>query len=102
MSRHFHVGPGGEQLFDGASDRDVEQPADTILMWEHLSRAPICQFLEPYNWLDSPPNDPSLKAHFHFLHRDAANLAWCDGHAGRIRYEDLRRSAFSCSKSIYR
>jgi prepilin-type N-terminal cleavage/methylation domain-containing protein/prepilin-type processing-associated H-X9-DG protein len=104
MSKHFHWGPGNEQLFDGASDREVEQPANTMLMWEHFSRAPLCQFLEPYDWLDSPPNGPGyefLKEHFHLLHRGTANVAWCDGHAKRIAYGKLTRPAFSCKKSIY-
>ena len=104
MSKHFRWGPGGEQLFDGASDSEVEQPANTILMWEHLSRVPICQFLEPYDWLASPPNGPAyqfLKDHFHLLHRGTANVAWCDGHAKRTVYEQLKRPTFSCKKSIY-
>jgi prepilin-type N-terminal cleavage/methylation domain-containing protein/prepilin-type processing-associated H-X9-DG protein len=102
MSKHFHWGPGGEQLFDGASDNEVEEPANTMLLWEHFSRAPLCQFLQCGNWLDLPPDDQSLKDHFHFLHRGTANVAWSDGHAKRIAYEQLRRPTFSCKKSIYR
>jgi prepilin-type N-terminal cleavage/methylation domain-containing protein/prepilin-type processing-associated H-X9-DG protein len=105
MSKHFHWGPGGQQLFDGASESEVEEPANTILMWEHFSRAPLCQFLEPYDWLESPPDGPgyqALKEHFDFLHRGTANVAWCDGHANRITYGQLRRPAFSCKKSIYK
>jgi prepilin-type N-terminal cleavage/methylation domain-containing protein/prepilin-type processing-associated H-X9-DG protein len=105
MAKQFHWGPGGEQLFDGASDSEVEEPANTILMWEHFSRAPSCQFLEPYDWLESPPNGPYyqfLKDHFHLLHRGTANVAWCDGHAKRIAYGQLKRPTFSCKKSIYK
>jgi prepilin-type N-terminal cleavage/methylation domain-containing protein/prepilin-type processing-associated H-X9-DG protein len=102
MSKHFRWGPGGEQLFDGASDPEVEEPANTMLLWEHFARAPLCQFLQRGDWLGFPPNDKSLRDHFHFLHRGTANVAWSDGHAKRIAYEQLRRPTFSCKKSIYR
>jgi len=105
MSKHFRWGPQGEQLFDGASDQEVEEPANTILMWEHFAKAPLCQFLQPYNWLEPPPSGPnyqSLKDHFQFLHRGTANVAWADGHAKRIAYGQLKRPTFSCKKSIYK
>ena len=102
MSKHFHWGPGFERVFDGASDHEVEEPVNTLLMWEHLARVPLCQFLETYDWLDSPPNDPSLQEHFHFLNRGAANVVWADGHSKRIAYGQLQRQMFSCKKSIYR
>jgi prepilin-type N-terminal cleavage/methylation domain-containing protein/prepilin-type processing-associated H-X9-DG protein len=104
MSKTFRRGPGFEQLFDGASENEVEEPANTVLLWEHYSRAPLCQFLQPYYWFETPPAGPDyqfLKDHFQLLHRGTANVAWCDGHADRIVYERLKRPIFSCNKSIY-
>jgi prepilin-type N-terminal cleavage/methylation domain-containing protein/prepilin-type processing-associated H-X9-DG protein len=93
-------------IFDyrGASAAEVDRPAETLLAWEHFSRAPMCNFLQPYNWFSGPPDGPSyqfLKDHFNFLHRDGTNTVWADGHAKRLQYGNLRRPMFSCNKSIY-
>jgi prepilin-type N-terminal cleavage/methylation domain-containing protein/prepilin-type processing-associated H-X9-DG protein len=101
MSKQFRWGPGGEQLFYGASDPEVDETANTILMWEHYARAPLCQFLQPYDWLYSPPNIQSLIDHFQFLHRNSANVTWADGHVKRISYFQLKRPMFACNKGIY-
>lgn len=87
--------------YGGANASELDKPAETLLGWEHLSRVPLCNFLQTDDWLYSPPNNPDLKAHFNFLHRDGTNTMWCDGHAKRFLYSQLKRPFFSCNKSIY-
>ncbi len=85
----------------GAKTSEIDQPSYTLFMWEHHSWVPVCNFLQAPNWFESPPNDPYLQDHFHFLHRNGTNVAWCDGHVGWMRYTQLRRPMFSCRKDIY-
>ncbi|MBX7133298.1 MAG: prepilin-type N-terminal cleavage/methylation domain-containing protein [Fimbriimonadaceae bacterium] len=101
-AKTFAIAPDGTYTTTGASDSEVEEAAQTLLAWEHYARVPMCNFLQPSNWFNAPPNDQSLRAHFHFLHRGAANAVWCDGHAKRLTYESLRRPMFSSRKDIYR
>jgi prepilin-type N-terminal cleavage/methylation domain-containing protein len=97
----FTVAPDGSYSMSGASDSELEEPSNTLLAWEHKYSAPMCNFLQPRDWLKNPPNDEALKAHFHFLHREGSNTIWGDGHAKRIIYGNLRRPMFSCRKDIY-
>jgi prepilin-type N-terminal cleavage/methylation domain-containing protein/prepilin-type processing-associated H-X9-DG protein len=92
---------GGVFDFTGANDSEVQKPAETILAWEHLARVPMCNFLQTPNWLTGPPDDPALREHFNFLHRDGTNTIWCDGHARRMMYGQLRRPMFSIRKDFY-
>jgi prepilin-type N-terminal cleavage/methylation domain-containing protein/prepilin-type processing-associated H-X9-DG protein len=91
----------GLEVWQGASDAAIDEPSYTLLMWEHDFSRPACNFLQPADWLNSPPDDPKLKEHFHFLHRDGTNSLWVDGHTKRISYGQLRRPMFSCDKSLY-
>jgi prepilin-type processing-associated H-X9-DG protein len=61
----------------------------------------MCNFLQQSDWFDTPPNDPFLIEHFHFLHREGANALWADSHAKRLSYFQLRRPMFSSRKDIY-
>ena len=88
-------------LMTGASDAELEEPSYTLIAWEHEFRVPRCNFLQPPDWLTSPPDDSNLKAHFHFLHRGGSNTLWADGHMKRKSYGQLRRAMFACQKSIY-
>src|SRR5579871_2968280 len=63
----------------GAKSAQIDRPAETFVAWEHLSYVPLCNFLQPYSWYSSAPNDAGLKAHFNFLHRDGTNTIWADG-----------------------
>lgn len=92
--------PGG-MSYQGVPSTSVERDAETLMAWEHLSYAPQCNFIQPYNWLDSPPNNQALIDHFHFLHTNATNTIWCDGHAKRWTYFALKRPMFSVRKDIY-
>lgn len=85
----------------GANDSQIEESAYTLLAWEHMAQAPLCNFIMPYDWLNNPPNMPSLVDHFNFLHVGGTNTLWCDGHAKRLVYGQLRRPMFSVIKSIY-
>lgn len=85
----------------GAAGSEVERPAETIMAWEHDFPVPVCNFLQPRNWFDSPPDDQALRAHFNFLHRNGTSTLWCDGHARRLTYGLLRRPMFSSRKDIY-
>lgn len=87
--------------YTAAISSEVEEPSATLLLWEHSARAPICNFLQPYDWYSSPPQTPGLKEHFNLLHNGATNTLWVDSHAKRIQYEQLRRPWFSVRKDIY-
>ena len=91
----------GDQFLIGAADAELEEPSYTLVAWEHKFQAPRCNFLQPPDWLTSPPDDEGLKSHFHFLHRGGSNCLWGDGHLNRKSYGQLRRAMFSCNKSIY-
>ena len=91
----------GQLYASGANDSEVDEPSNTLVLWEHLARVPLCNFLQSWDWFDSPPNDQSLRDHFHFLHRSGSNTVWADGHARRMIYGQLRRPMFSCNKAIY-
>jgi prepilin-type N-terminal cleavage/methylation domain-containing protein len=95
------VGVDGSFTATGASDSELEQPAATLIAWEHKATVPACNFLQGPDWYDSPPNDDNLKAHLHFLHRGGSNMIWGDTHAKRLTYGQLRRPYFSCLKGIY-
>lgn len=84
-----------------ANGSEMEKPSTTLILWEHSSRVPMCNFMQPDNWLNSPPNNPSLREHFHFLHREGANVVWGDTHSGRMIYDKLKRPMFSMNKGIY-
>lgn len=92
---------GGAFNMTAARGSEVQEPAETLAAWEHLARVPMCNFLQSPDWLDSPPQTASLRAHFHFLHRGGANVLWCDGHAKRVVYDGLKRKWFSSRKDIY-
>lgn len=93
--------PGGYFSMTGASDSEIEEHANTLVAWEHLARAALCNFLQTPNWEESPPNDVDLITHFHFLHRKGANALWADTHVKRIVYTQLKRRMFATNKSIY-
>ena len=85
----------------GASESDIEQESNTIVMWEHWSRVPWCQFTQNEAWLETPPQNDADRSHFSWLHYDGANTMWADGHAKRMLYDQLRRWMFGCRKRIY-
>jgi prepilin-type N-terminal cleavage/methylation domain-containing protein/prepilin-type processing-associated H-X9-DG protein len=103
-SKTLIVLPDGTYEATGAPDAELEEPTTTLVMWEHLARAPACNFLQSVDWLNSPPTGPGfefLEEHFHFLHRRGSNALWGDGHSKRIQYSQLRRPMFSCNKSQF-
>ncbi len=95
------LGLDGSFTATGAMDSEIEMPATTLVAWEHRATVPACNFLQGPDWYNSPPNDPNLKEHFHFLHRGGSNTIWADTHAKRLTYFQLKRPFFSCRKSIY-
>jgi prepilin-type N-terminal cleavage/methylation domain-containing protein/prepilin-type processing-associated H-X9-DG protein len=101
-SRQMEYWTDGQTYSIGASSSEIEEPSNTITVWEHLAHVPMCNFLQPYDWFNSPPEIQSLKDHFHFLHREGVNTLWADTHVRRMTYGQLRRPMFSCNKSIYR
>lgn len=92
---------GGTYNMTGAMMSDIEQPAETLLGWEHLARVPLCNWLQTYDWYDGPPDDQVLRDHFNLLHRKGSNTMWTDGHARWTYFLSLKRRWFSCNKSIY-
>ncbi len=93
--------PDGRASSTGASDSEMQDAAGTLVLWEHDARVPLCNFLQAPDWFDSPPDVPTLREHFHFLHREAANAVFGDTHAKRVGYFQLRRPMFSMRKDIY-
>lgn len=91
----------GDFVYTGTSDAEIEEPSGMLMLWEHNSALPYCAFLQPSDFLDSPPQDTYLKAHFELQHRDGSNTLWADGHVRRLVYSQLKRSMFSCNKSQY-
>lgn len=84
-----------------ASGSEVEETANTIVVWEHMHAAPVCNFLFSPNWFNTPPNSSVYKNHFNFLHRNGTTTLWADGHVKRMLYDQLRRPMFSSRKDIY-
>jgi len=100
-AKGYRIEANGTFTNFGANDSEVQEPSRTIICWEHLARVPMCNFLQGYNWFDSPPPVGSLQAHFNFLHTSGANTIWCDGHAKHIFFGQLKRPMFSSRKDIY-
>ena len=83
-----------------AADFEIDEPSATLALWEHQYDDPMCNFLQPPNWLTSPPAG-AYQDHFHLLHRNGSTTLWTDGHVKHQIYQQLRRRWFSCNKSIY-
>jgi len=107
LGNEFGPANRSESLYDGfivsvaASDSEVQEPSDTLVLWEHEAIVPVCNFLQSFDWLTQPPNLPETIDHFHFLHGSGSNTLWADGHAKAMQYFQLRRPMFSCRKDIY-
>ncbi len=92
----------GFTVTTGVNDSEVEEPAYTLAAWEHKFPAPVCNFLQGPDWFDNPPINPDTYIkHFNTLHRGGSNLIWCDGHAKRLHFQQLRRPMFSVRKEFY-
>lgn len=91
----------GSYTLTGATMNDVERPAETLFGWEHLAQVPLCNWLQSYDWFESPPDYGSLKGHFQLFHREGSNTNWTDGHAKWMFFARLKRPYFSCRKYIY-
>jgi prepilin-type N-terminal cleavage/methylation domain-containing protein len=101
-ARGQEFGPGARAVQNlGAAMSEIEDPSYTLAAWEHRASVNRCWFIQGYDWFQSPPNQPALKAHFHFLHFEGALTLWVDGHVRRMTYGQLRRPMFSCRKAIY-
>lgn len=85
----------------GAKFVEIDDPARTLVMWEHEARVPMCNFLQSDDWFIGPPNRQDLINHFQWLHTKGANALWVDGHAKRVLYSQLKRPYFSCRKDFY-
>ncbi len=97
----IHIDPAtGLETDIGAPDAMIEEPAQTLLLWEHQNPQPKCNFLQSPNWLATPPNG-EYRTHFHLLHRNGSSTLWVDGHVKHVVYDTLQRPWFSCIKSIY-
>lgn len=87
--------------YTGASESEIEESSATLAAWEHHASVPLCNFLQPYDWFNGPPEDQTLRDHFNLLHVGGTNTFWCDGHAKRLGYGQLKRPMFSVRKDIY-
>lgn len=83
-----------------ANNAEIEEASRTLAMWEHKYDDPMCNFLQPPNWVTSPPGG-SIREHFHLLHRNGSNTLWMDGHVKHTIYDKLQRAWFSCNKSVF-
>jgi prepilin-type N-terminal cleavage/methylation domain-containing protein/prepilin-type processing-associated H-X9-DG protein len=93
--------PNGYIVSLAANDSEIDEPSDTLTLWEHEANVPVCNFLQTYDWLYQAPNLQETIQHFHFLHGQGSNTMWADGHAKSMQYGQLRRPMFSCRKDIY-
>lgn len=100
-SKTATTAPDGSIVGEGITDSEIADPANTLIMWEHNARAPVCNWLQSADWFSSPPEDPALRDHFHFLHLKGTNAIWADTHAKWMQYRQLRRPMFSVYKHIY-
>lgn len=101
-AKAVQVGPSGFAVTLGVSDSEIEEPTYTLAAWEHKYPAPVCNFLQGPDWFDNPPIEPDAYIkHFNLLHRGGSNLLWCDTHAKRLHFQQLRRPMFSVQKNIY-
>jgi prepilin-type N-terminal cleavage/methylation domain-containing protein/prepilin-type processing-associated H-X9-DG protein len=98
-ARSAVAAPNGALSLTGALGSELEEPANTLQLWEHDASQPMCNYAEVLDWETTPP--PALEEHFHFLHRDGTNTFWADGHAKRLAAKALRRNMFACRKDIY-
>jgi prepilin-type N-terminal cleavage/methylation domain-containing protein len=104
-------GPGTYEVWTDAaglmnaaaiSDSQMEDGANTLVLWEHNARVPLCNFLQVVDWFDSPPvHLEYLAEHFSFLHRNGSTTLWGDGHTKRTLFVQLQRPMFSVRKDIY-
>lgn len=85
----------------GAKHSEVQEPAETLVAWEHHAWVPVCNFLQVEDWFWSPPDRESLRNHFHWLHISKAIGLFADGHAKVLIYGTLKRPWFSSRKDIY-
>jgi len=92
---------GGVEVSLAAANSEVQEPSNTLVMWEHQAVVPMCNFLQAYDWLGSPPDIQAVRDHFHFLHGSSSNCIWADTHSKRMFYGQLKRPMFSCRKDIY-
>ncbi|RMG23094.1 MAG: prepilin-type N-terminal cleavage/methylation domain-containing protein [Armatimonadetes bacterium] len=99
--KQIRIGRMGFWECVGAKQSEVQEPAETLIAWEHNAWVPVCNFLQVENWYDSPPNRESLRRHFHWLHTQKAIGLFADGHAKALIYGQLRRPIFSSRKDIY-
>ncbi|MCW5936282.1 MAG: prepilin-type N-terminal cleavage/methylation domain-containing protein [Fimbriimonadaceae bacterium] len=92
----------GVEECDGANNGELDDPANTLAVWEHASYVVVCNFLQQPDWFNAPPAyDKRYRDHFNFLHRDGAVTIWGDGHTRRMVFGQLRRPMFSVRKDIY-
>ena len=80
----------GASIVLSAMEAEIDQPASTLILWEHQNAAPECNFLQSPIWLTSPPDGP-YRDHFHLLHRNGSTTLWCDGHVKLTIYDTLQR-----------
>lgn len=84
-----------------ASTWEIQQPANTIVLWEHAYEGPLCNWLQAPDWFLQPPTDPGVMGHFALYHNNSSNTLWADGHTRKMAYGQLKRPYFSCRKDIY-
>jgi prepilin-type N-terminal cleavage/methylation domain-containing protein len=99
-SKETGILPNGQIYHIGAPHSDVERPAETLILWEHLDGVPLCNSVQEMDttvFLDNEQN----RAHFEALHRNCLVGLFADGHAKRLILGQLKRSMFSCRKDIY-
>jgi len=101
-SKIVNVLPDGRQYALGAANAEVDEPGNTLVLWEHHFRVPLCDFLKDAMSHDGPPPDSQdMLDHFNLLHRGGCSTVWADGHSKRMVYGQLRRRMFVCNKANY-
>jgi prepilin-type N-terminal cleavage/methylation domain-containing protein/prepilin-type processing-associated H-X9-DG protein len=79
----------------GQPDSLVTQPADTLLVWEHINESPDCQTGQTGGSADllAPAS-----SHWEIGHSGGMDALWCDGHVKWMLQTQLRRHLFIIQK----
>jgi prepilin-type N-terminal cleavage/methylation domain-containing protein/prepilin-type processing-associated H-X9-DG protein len=76
----------------GQPDSAVTEPAQTLIVWEHINNASECQVGQPGGQGDQLA--PAVN-HWETAHSGGMNSLWCDGHVKWLLVSQFKRSWFT-------
>ncbi len=75
----------------GQPQSKITQPAETLLVWEHINNASECQVGQDGQGNTIVPNDK----HWEAAHSGGLDTLWCDGHVKWLKVSQFRRAWFT-------